>query len=152
MAVFVLVHPAWFGGWCWSKVARLLRTQAQEVHTPTLTGLGERTPGRPRVGLGTHVEDVASLLHFEDLDGVVLVGTSSWGAVVAAVADRVPERIRQVVYLDAFVPADGQCLVRPDPAPASDLPVDMRRSLTWLNWNRSMRSRSHWWSTTSSTS
>jgi pimeloyl-ACP methyl ester carboxylesterase len=135
VAVFVLVHPAWFGGWCWSKLARQLRAHGHQVHTPTLTGLGERAHlAGPGVGLATHVEDVASLLHFEDLDGVVLVGTSSAGAVVTAVADRVPERIRQVVYLDAFVPADGQSLVDmipPDRRPAMEALVE-REGGGWL--------------------
>lgn len=118
MATFVLVHPAWFGGWCWKKVGRLLRAQGHTVYTPTLTGLGERAHlANPRVGLETHVVDVVNVLLFEDLDQVILTANSSAGAVVTAVANRVPERIQQVVYVDAFVPADGQCvldLIPPD--------------------------------------
>lgn len=118
MSTFVLVHPAWFGGWCWKKVVPALRSAGHTVHTPTLTGLGERAHlAGPEVGLGTHIADVVSALVFEDLDAVTLVGSSSGGTVVTAVADRVPERIERVVYLDAFAPADGQStsdLVAPD--------------------------------------
>lgn len=107
--VFVLVHPAWHGGWCWKKVAPLLRAQGHEVFTPTLTGLGERSHlARSEVGLEVHVTDIASVLKYEDRRDVVLVGHSSSGAVITGVADRVPDRIGHVVYIDAFVPDDGQ--------------------------------------------
>ncbi len=109
-ATFVLVHPAWFGGWCWKKVTPLLRAHAHDVFAPTLTGLGERAHlARPEVGLTTHVEDVLNLLKFEDLTGVILVGNSSGGMVITGVADQVPERIAHVVYLDAFVPNGKRC-------------------------------------------
>jgi pimeloyl-ACP methyl ester carboxylesterase len=112
MAIFVLVHPAWFGGWCWRKVAPILRAHGHEVFTPTLTGLGERAHlASPEVGLGTHVEDVASVLEFEDLGQAILVGNSSGGMVITGVADRMPERIAHVVYVDAFVPQDGQSMM-----------------------------------------
>jgi pimeloyl-ACP methyl ester carboxylesterase len=118
MTTFVLVHPAWLGGWGWSKLAPLLRARGHAVHAPTLTGLGERAHlARPEVGLDTHVLDVVAVLTYEDLRDVVLVGSSSAGAVITGVADRAPERIAQVVYLDAFVPEDGQCvldLIAPD--------------------------------------
>jgi len=111
MATFVLVHPAWFGGWCWKKVAPILRGRGHEVFTPTLTGLGERAHLANReVGLGTHIEDVANVLKFEDIRDAILVGNSSGGMVITGVADRMPERIAHVVYLDAFVPEDGQSL------------------------------------------
>jgi pimeloyl-ACP methyl ester carboxylesterase len=112
MSTFVLQHPAWFGGWCWQKVVPLLRARGHDVFTPTLTGLGERAHlARPEVGLATHIEDVVSVLEYEDLRGVVLVGNSSGGMVITGVADRVPERIAELVYLDAFVPTDGQSLL-----------------------------------------
>ena len=111
MATFVLVHPAWFGGWCWKKVSPLLHARGHAVHTP-LTGLGERVHlARPEVGLDTHVDDVVNLLTYEDLHDVVLVGTSSGGVVITGVVDRVPERIGHLVYLDAFVPEDGQSML-----------------------------------------
>src|SRR5262249_54380201 len=78
--IFVLVHPAWFGGWCRKKVAPLLRARGYDVYTPTLTGLGDRAHlARPEIGLNIHIEDVANLLKYEDLSGVVLVGNSSAG-------------------------------------------------------------------------
>ena len=112
MATFVLVHPAWFGGWCWKKVTPILRGRGHEVFTPTLTGLGERAHLASReVGLETHVKDVASVLEFEDLHQVILVGNSSGGMIITGVADRMPERIANVIYLDAFVPQDGQSML-----------------------------------------
>ncbi len=113
-ATFVLVHPAWFGGWCWGKVTPLLRDRGHDVYTPTLTGLGERAHlANPEISLATHIEDVVNVLEFEDLQRVILVGNSSGGMVITGVADRVPERLAQVVYLDAFVPEDGQKSRRP---------------------------------------
>ena len=122
MATFMLVHPAWLGGWCWCKLAPLLRESGHQVHTPTLTGLGERAHlAHPGVDLATHIEDVVNALVFEDLDEVILVGNSSAGMVIACVAERVPGRIARLVYLDAFVPADGQCLL--DLVPADRRPA-----------------------------
>ena len=112
MATFVLVHPAWFGGWCWKKVAPPLRARGQDVHTPTLTGLGERAHlARSEVGLETHIEDIVNVLQWDDLSGVILVANSSGGMVITGVADRLPERIARLIYVDAFVPEDGQCLL-----------------------------------------
>jgi pimeloyl-ACP methyl ester carboxylesterase len=124
MATFVFVHPAWFGGWCWKKLTPLLRDAGHVVFTPTLTGLGDRTHLASRdVGLETHIQDVASMIEFEDLDDVILVGNSSGGAVITGVADRAGRRIAQLVYLDAFVPVDGQSLfdvIPPDRRPAME--------------------------------
>ncbi|MGY1635827.1 alpha/beta fold hydrolase [Geodermatophilus sp. SYSU D00742] len=112
MATFVLVHPAWFGGWCWRRVAPALRAAGHEVSTPTLTGLGDRAHLLDHgIDLTTHVEDVVGLLVYEDLEQVVLVANGSGGVVVTGVADRVPERIAELVYVDAFVPEDGQSLL-----------------------------------------
>jgi pimeloyl-ACP methyl ester carboxylesterase len=112
MATFVLVHPAWFGGWCWQKLVPLLRDAGCEVCTPTLTGLGDRIHlATPEVGLATHIEDVVQTVTYADLGDVILVGNSSGGMVITGVADRVPERIANVVYLDAFVPHSGQSVV-----------------------------------------
>ena len=115
---FVLVHPAWHGAWFWRKVTPLLRKKGHEIFTPTLTGLGERSHlAQPGIGLDVHLRDVVNVLKYEDLSDVILVGHSSSGAVITGVADRVPERIARVVYLDAFVPDDGQAvldLVTPD--------------------------------------
>src|SRR5262245_35876356 len=110
--VFVLVHPAWHGGWFWKKVVPLLRQKGHPVFTPTLTGLGERSHlARAEIGLDVHVTDVVNVLKYEDLRDVVLVGHSSSGAVITGVADRTPAQIALVVYLDAFVPEDGQAVL-----------------------------------------
>ncbi|MDD7916863.1 alpha/beta fold hydrolase [Actinomycetospora callitridis] len=109
MTVFVLVHGGWHGGWCWRRVASRLRASGHEVHTPTLTGVGDRAHlGTPDTGLATHVEDVLAVLEIDDLREVVLVGHSSGGAVITGVAQRASHRLARLTYLDAFVPAPGQ--------------------------------------------
>jgi pimeloyl-ACP methyl ester carboxylesterase len=108
MVTFVIVHGGWGGGWEWTPVARRLRQHGHNVFTPTLTGLGERTHLGSTIGLSDHIADVQAVITFEELHDVVLCGHSSSGMVVTGVADRVPERIRLLVYLDAFVPSDGQ--------------------------------------------
>jgi len=106
----VLVHGAWHGGWCWRFVRPLLK--GHDVFTPSLTGLGERTHlARPDINLDTHIADVVSLLEMEDLRDVILVGHSYGGMVVTGAADRAHERIQRLVYLDAFVPENGKCLL-----------------------------------------
>jgi pimeloyl-ACP methyl ester carboxylesterase len=111
MATFVLVHGGWGGGWEWTPVADALRQRGHEVFTPTLTGLGEREHIRAsEVTLADHIDDVVGVIHFEDIDDVVLCGHSYGGMVVTGVADRRPERIRLLTYLDAFVPRDGESL------------------------------------------
>ena len=109
MTAFVLVHGAWHGGWCWSRVARALHQAGHIVHTPTLTGLGERVHLMHRgVNLDTHVEDIVRVFEAEELSDIVLCGHSYGGMVITGVADRIAERIRSLVYLDAFVPVDRQ--------------------------------------------
>jgi pimeloyl-ACP methyl ester carboxylesterase len=109
MATFVIVHGAWSGGHAWRWVRPLLRSAGHEVFTPALTGLGERSHlASAQVDLETHVRDVVAVLEYEDLREVVLVGHSYGGMVISGVADRVPERLVQLVYLDAEVPMDGQ--------------------------------------------
>lgn len=111
MHTIVLVHGAWHGGWCYRDVARLLRAQGHEVFIPTLTGLGERSHLRNLpVNLSTHIEDVVNLCLWEDLRDVVLVGHSYGGIVVTGAADRIADRVARLVYLDAFVPQDGDSL------------------------------------------
>jgi pimeloyl-ACP methyl ester carboxylesterase len=108
---FVLVHGAWHGGWCWKRVLPLLRALGHEVFTPTLTGLGERQHLMSAdIGLDTHIQDVLGVLEYEDLRDVVLVGHSYAGMVIAGVAEKAADRITHLVYLDAFVPADGKSL------------------------------------------
>ncbi len=109
MAAFVLVHGAWHGGWCWARVAPLLRAKGHQVFCPTLTGLGERAHllGR-QVDMSTHIEDVAGVLEAEELRDVVLCGHSYGGMVITGVAVRCKDRIRQLVYLDSAVVEDGE--------------------------------------------
>ena len=112
MAVFVLVHGGWQGGWSYQRLARLLRKAGHEVYTPTLTGLGERSHlAHAPINLDTHIADVENLIVWEDLGDVTLVGHSYGGMVVTGVADRIPERIARLVYLDATIPQDGQTLL-----------------------------------------
>ncbi len=109
MATFVLVHGAFYGGWCWKHVRCFLREAGHEVFTPTLTGAGERYHLLTRdVGLATHIQDIVSVLEYEDVREVVLVGHSYGGMVITGVADRVPERLAHLVYLDAHLPDNGQ--------------------------------------------
>src|SRR5262245_4033228 len=111
MATFLVAHGAWSAGWAWKKMRPLLRAKGHEIFTPTYTGLGERVHlASPQVDLETHIADMLGVLQFEDLREVVLIGHSYGGMVATGVADRVPERLAQLVYLDAFVPRDGQCL------------------------------------------
>jgi pimeloyl-ACP methyl ester carboxylesterase len=108
-ATYVLVHGAWHGGWCWKTVAQLLRAQGHRVFTPTLSGLGERAHLLSKaINLGVFIQDVVNVLEYEDLSDVVLVGHSFGGLAITGAADRVPLRIRQLVYLDAVVLEHGQ--------------------------------------------
>jgi pimeloyl-ACP methyl ester carboxylesterase len=106
---FVLVHGAWHGGWCWSKVSSILRTRGHTVVTPTQTGLGERAHLISKsIDLDMFVTDIANVLKYEDLNDVILVGHSFGGNAISGVADRMRDRIRQLVYLDAVMLENGQ--------------------------------------------
>ena len=112
MSTFVLIHGAWHGSWCWKRVRKALQDQGHQVFTPTLTGLADRSHLlSPAVNLDTHIDDVVNLIRWEELSDVVLCGHSYAGAVISGVADRIPDRIRALVYLDAFLPEDGQSLL-----------------------------------------
>lgn len=111
MTTFVIVHGGWAGGWYFSDSARLMRAAGHDVYTPTLTGISERVHlGHPDIDLNTHIEDVVNVLVYEDLQDVALVGYSYGGMVVTGVAEQIPERIGQLIYLDAIVPEDGQSI------------------------------------------
>jgi pimeloyl-ACP methyl ester carboxylesterase len=106
---FVLVHGAWHGGWCWRRVADRLAAAGHRVFTPTLTGLGERQHlMSASITLDTHVQDVCNLIRFEELSDICLVGHSYAGMVISRVAEEMEDRISSFVFLDAFVPEDGQ--------------------------------------------
>ncbi len=109
---FVLVHGAWHGGWCYKRVAAPLRARGHEVYTPTLTGLADRSHLlSAAVNLSTHITDIVNLLRWEELTDVVLCGHSYGGMVITGVVGLCPERIRSVVYLDAYLPEEGQSLI-----------------------------------------
>jgi pimeloyl-ACP methyl ester carboxylesterase len=109
MATYVFVAGGGWGGFIWREAASRLRVQGHEVFTPTLTGVGERVHlASPQIDLSTHMQDILGVLEYEDLHEVILVGHSYGGLVITAVAERVPERLAQLVYLDALVPQDGQ--------------------------------------------
>lgn len=120
-ATFVLVHGAWHGGWCWRRVAQALRTAGHEVHTPTLTGLGERSHLlTDAVDLEVHVRDILAVLEYEQLHDVHLVGHSYGSLPATLAAVRAPGRIRQLICLDGFVPETGESAIEllPDQAAA----------------------------------
>jgi len=106
---YVLVHGAWSGAFRWKAVRPLLWAAGHEAYSPSLTGLGDRVHlASPETSLDTHVDDVVNLIKFEDLSEIVLVGHSYGGMVVTGVAGAVPERITHLIYVDAFLPRDGQ--------------------------------------------
>lgn len=112
MATYVLVHGAWHGGWCWKRVAKLLRDAGHEVHTPTLTGLGEKAHLLSRdIDLETHIADICGVFEAEEITDAVLCGHSYGGMVITGAADRLADRISTIVYLDAFIPRNGQSLL-----------------------------------------
>lgn len=109
MTTFVLVHGAFEGAWIWQRVASRLRARGHDVHTPTLTGCGERAHlCSPEITLETHVLDLLGDFDMLDLRDVVLVGHSYGGSVVTVAADRRADRVARLVYLDAAAPRHGQ--------------------------------------------
>jgi pimeloyl-ACP methyl ester carboxylesterase len=106
---YVLVHGAWGGGWDWRPVSDILTSRGHRVFRVTLTGLGERVHlASPDIGLETHITDVINTILYENLRDVTLVGHSYGGMVITGVADRVPDRLAHLAYVDAFVPEDGE--------------------------------------------
>jgi pimeloyl-ACP methyl ester carboxylesterase len=108
---YVLIHGAWGGGWDWKTVDHLLTADGHTVYRPTLTGLGEHSNlDSTNIDLDTHIQDVVDVILWEDLHDVVLVGHSYGGMVITGVADRVPERIKHLIYVDALLPENGECV------------------------------------------
>src|SRR6185503_41430 len=108
----VIVHGAWGGAWAFKNVEALLREKGFQVYRPQLTGQGDRVHlARPDIGLSTHIDDVVNTILYEDLHDIILVGHSYGGMVISGVADRVPDRIKRLVYLDAMVPNDGESVM-----------------------------------------
>jgi pimeloyl-ACP methyl ester carboxylesterase len=109
MANFILVHGAWHGAWCWRHVVRTLGAQGHRAHAVTLTGLGERVHlMSPLITLETHISDVMNAIEAEEMEQVVLAVHSYAGMLGTAVADRMPGRLRHLVYVDAVVPRAGE--------------------------------------------
>jgi len=132
-ATLVLVHGAWHGGWCWSRVQALTRAAGVESRAVTLTGLGERAHLiSPEVQLRTHLEDVAGVVEAEELERVVLVGHSYSGIFLGGVAERLGARVSELVYLDALVPGRGDSALELYPsAVASALEEGARAGDGW---------------------
>ena len=106
---YVVVHGAWGGGWDWRHVDSLLSTHGHKVYRPSLTGLGERVHlASGNIGLATHIDDVVNVILWENLHHVVLIGHSYGGMVITGVADRVPERLAHLIYVDAMLPDSGE--------------------------------------------
>jgi pimeloyl-ACP methyl ester carboxylesterase len=151
---FLVCHGAWSAGWAWKKMHPLMLAAGHRLFTPSYTGLGERAHlANPAIDLETHIEDMLGVIQYEDLRDVVLLGHSYGGMVATGVADRTRDRIAQLIYLDAFVPEDGQSLLdlnEPDrqrmqelvkaggwrvpPRPTS--PDTAETDLEWLNSRR----------------
>ena len=111
--VLLAVHGAWAGGWHFKKIAPLLEAKGWQVHRPSLSGLGEHfNTARADLGLATHIDDIVNYILFEDLHDVILLGHSYGGMVITGVADRIPERIARLVYLDASLPENGESLLQ----------------------------------------
>jgi pimeloyl-ACP methyl ester carboxylesterase len=125
MSTYVFVHGAWHGSWCWKRVRGALQALGHEVFTPTLTGVADRVHLlSPSVNLDTHITDVVNLIQWEELSDVVLCGHSYGGAVISGVADRIPDRIGALVYLDAFVLENGQSLHDTLPPPVRNAQLE----------------------------
>lgn len=138
--IYVIVHGAWGGGWAFKKVDSLLTAAGNNVYRPTLTGQGERAHlATPEVGLGTHINDVVNTILYEDLQNVILVGHSYGGMVVTGVADSIPERISKLIYLDAFVPEDGESVFAQGRTPEGMKPLIENGFLVprWVRPNQS---------------
>ncbi|WP_459499311.1 alpha/beta fold hydrolase [Bacillus sp. C1] len=112
METFVFVHGAWDGGYIWKEIATRLRKEGHEVYTPTLTGLGERTHlAKPSIGLKTYIQDIVNVIQYEQLEDVILVGHSYSGMVITGVAEIIPKLIKNLVYVDAMLPNDGNSVM-----------------------------------------
>jgi pimeloyl-ACP methyl ester carboxylesterase len=110
---FVLIHGAWHGGWCWREVADILQAKGHKVFTPTLTGLADRSHLLSRtVDLDTHIADVVNLFRWEEIEDAVLVGHSYGGWPISGAVEKIGGQVASIVYLDAFVPNNGDSGVR----------------------------------------
>ena len=119
MTTFLLVHGAWHGGWCWAETEKALREMGHETHAPTLTGLGERSHlAHEGIDADLHVQDILNVIRWRELSDIVLVGHSYGGVVITGVAGQVPDKVRSLIYLDAFVPEQSGVSVFANANPA----------------------------------
>jgi pimeloyl-ACP methyl ester carboxylesterase len=126
---YVLVHGSWHGSWCWKHVRAALQSAGHNVFTPVLTGLGEKSHlNSAAIDLSTHIADIVNLVRWEELSDVVLCGHSYAGCVVTGVADQIPDRIRSLVFLDAFVLENGESLMDIVPQPVVQAIREQARS------------------------
>ncbi len=134
---YVIIHGAWGGGWAFKEVDRLLSADGHKVYRPTLTGQGERSHlAGTNIDLSLHIQDVVNVILWENLHDVVLVGHSYGGMVITGVADRVPDRIKHVIYLDAFLPENGESADNIRAGMGLDMPVkDGFIMPVWLKGN-----------------
>jgi pimeloyl-ACP methyl ester carboxylesterase len=152
---FLVCHGAWSAGWAWKKMYPLMQAAGHRLITPSYTGLGERAHlAHPAIDLNSHIEDMLNVIKYEDLRDIVLIGHSYGGMVATGVADRARDKVGQLIYIDAFVPQDGQSLfdlyeadrprmeelaktgdgwrVPPNPTPPDTSPADVE----WLTTRR----------------
>src|SRR5260221_7026567 len=109
---FLVCHGAWSAGWAWKKMHPVMQAAGPRMVTPSYTGLGERVHlANVSIDLETHIADILNVIKYEDLRDIVLVGHSYGGMVATGVADRARDRVAQLIYIDAFVPEDGQSLL-----------------------------------------
>src|ERR1700761_3204519 len=109
---FILVHGSWHGGWCWRRVSDQLQLKGHRVFCPTMTGLGERSHLLNKdINVSTHVTDIVNVIRWEDLSDVVLVGHSYGGMVISGVAEQIPDKVSSIVFLDAFMPENGESML-----------------------------------------
>jgi pimeloyl-ACP methyl ester carboxylesterase len=105
----VLIHGSCHGGWCWNKLIPFLKKNDSQIYTPTLTGLGERSHLLfENINLSTHIKDIIQVVEYQNLYDIVLIGHSYGGMVVGGIAERIPDRIKTVIFLDAYIPQDGK--------------------------------------------
>ena len=132
---FVFVHGAWGGAWDWKNVANLLAEKGNITYRVTLTGLGERAHLlNKNIGLQTHIMDVVNTILFEDLHDVILVGHSYGGMVITGVAEMIPNRIKKLIYLDAFLPIDGESVVTARKSTSNNILNLVKDSVLVPNW------------------
>jgi pimeloyl-ACP methyl ester carboxylesterase len=125
---FLVCHGAWSAGWAWKKMHPRMHAAGHRLVTPTYTGLGEREHlANPSIDLETHIRDILNVIRYEDLRDIVLIGHSYGGVVATGVADRARDRIAQLIYLDAFVPDDGQSLLDLD-GPVRQRVIELAKS------------------------